>query len=78
VGLINDDTGPVQQVHLGLLAVAEVADGVGVSVRETDRLEGRWEPLSTLRAPEVQGRMEEWSRHALDALDGGAAGEGRR
>lgn len=69
VGLINDDTGPVQAVHIGLLAVAEVPTGVEVTVRETDQLEGRWEALSALRAPERLARMEEWSRHALEAIE---------
>ena len=68
VGLINDDTGPVQQVHLGLLAVAEVPAGVRVTVRETDQLDGRWEALSALRAPDVLERMESWSVHALDGI----------
>lgn len=68
VGLINDDSGRVQEVHLGLLAVAEVDGAVEVSVRETDQLDGRWEPLAELRRPERLARMEEWSRHALDAL----------
>ena len=68
VGLINDDTGPVQQVHLGLLAVAVVPAGTRVTVRETEQLEGRWEPLEALRAPDVLERMESWSVHALDGI----------
>lgn len=68
VGLINDDSGAVQQVHLGLLALAEVPAGVTVTVRETDRLEGRWMAVSALRAPESFARLESWSQFALDAL----------
>ena len=68
VGLINDDTGPVQQVHLGLLAIAEVNAATRVTVRETDQLEGSWEPVERLRKPDMLARMEEWSRHALEAL----------
>lgn len=68
VGLINDDSGPVQQVHLGLLAVAEVLNGVRVSVRETDQLEGAWATLDELREPAVYERLESWSAHALEAL----------
>lgn len=68
IGLINDDTGPVQQVHLGLLALAEVPPGLRVTVRETEQLDGRWEPISRLRAPDVIERMESWSRFALDGI----------
>ena len=69
VGLINDDTGPVQQVHLGLLAVAEVLNGVRVSVRETGQLDGAWATLAELREPAIWERLEEWSRHALEAVE---------
>ena len=69
IGLINDDTGPVQQVHLGLLAVADIPHGVHVTVRETEQLDGRWEPLSALHAPDVLERMESWSRFALEGID---------
>jgi predicted NUDIX family phosphoesterase len=68
IGLINDDTGPVQQVHLGLLAVAEVPARVTVRVRETDGLDGRWEPLPDLRSPDRLARMETWSVHALEGI----------
>jgi predicted NUDIX family phosphoesterase len=71
VGLINDDTGPVQQVHLGLLAVAEVPAGTHVAVRETDQLDGRWERLDALHAPDVLARMESWSLHALEGIRDG-------
>ena len=70
VGLINDDTGPVQQVHLGLLAVVDVPREIHVTVRETDQLDGRWEPLSALRAPDLLERMETWSRFALEGIGG--------
>jgi predicted NUDIX family phosphoesterase len=68
IALINDDSGPVQQVHIGLLAQVEVPPSVTVTVRETDRLEGHWEPLARLRGPDLFARLEEWSRHALDAF----------
>ena len=71
MGLINDDTGPVQQVHLGLLAVAELPTGVRVSVRETDQLDGRWQTLASLRTPDHLARMETWSIHALEAFGKG-------
>lgn len=68
IGLINDDSGPVQRVHIGLLALAEVPEGVTVSVRETEQLEGSWVTLPALAAGEMRARMEEWSLHALAGL----------
>jgi predicted NUDIX family phosphoesterase len=68
-GLINDDGGPVQQVHLGLLALTDVPAGITVTVRETDQLEGHWVPLSDLRRPALFDRLESWSQYALEAID---------
>ncbi|HET7321724.1 MAG TPA: hypothetical protein VFI96_04445 [Longimicrobiaceae bacterium] len=69
VGLLNDDTGAVQRVHIGLLATVAVPAHLEVTVREDDRLLGRWVPLSELRSPEMQERLEEWSVHALEAVE---------
>lgn len=69
VGVINDDSGPVQQVHLGLLAVAELPTGVQVDVRETEQLDGQWLPLSTLSRDDHRARLEQWSLHALAAIE---------
>lgn len=68
IGLINDDSGDVQRVHLGLLARVDVPREWQVEVRETDGLEGSWRPLSELESEQLRGRLEEWSVHALAAL----------
>ncbi len=68
LGLINDDTGAVQRVHIGLLAVVEVPREWHVEVRERDRLEGRWTSVDELRNEEARARLEEWSVHALEGL----------
>ena len=65
LGLINDDTGPVQRVHIGLLAIADVRGDLRVSVRETERLEGDWVAIDALAA---RPALEEWSLHALEGL----------
>lgn len=69
LGLINDDTGDVQRVHIGILALVEVPREWRVEVRERDRLEGRWATIKELRNGEARARLEEWSVHALDGLD---------
>jgi predicted NUDIX family phosphoesterase len=68
LGLINDDTGAVQRVHIGLLALVEVPADWQVGVRETERLEGHWMMPTILGASETAARLEEWSLHALDGL----------
>ena len=65
VGLLNDDTTPVGQVHLGLVYLADAA-GRPVAIREVEKLSGSFEP--TARVREVQAAMETWSSLVLDAL----------
>lgn len=65
LGLINDDSGAVQRVHIGLLALVQVPAEWQVGVRETERLEGHWTTPATLG---TAARLEEWSLHALDGL----------
>lgn len=66
IGLINDDSTPVNKVHLGILYTIESNPNHGVSVREIDQLEGDWMTLPELE--EVADRLEDWSKIALDAL----------
>ena len=68
LGLINDDTGDVQRVHLGILALVEVPEDWRVEVRETEQLEGSWRPLPALLNEEARARLEEWSVHALHGV----------
>ncbi|MDR1131725.1 MAG: NUDIX domain-containing protein [Oscillospiraceae bacterium] len=63
-GVINDDATEVGRVHLGLFFTAEVEGGV--SVRETEKLEGFWVKRDAL--PALASQMETWSQLVLSAL----------
>jgi predicted NUDIX family phosphoesterase len=65
VGLLNDDTTPVGQVHIGFVYVAD-AGGRSVAIRETNKLEGRFATTDEVAA--VRDGLETWSRLAFDAL----------
>lgn len=65
IGLLNDDTTPVGQVHLGAVFVADAA-GRPVSIRETDKLSGAFATPAEVAA--VAPDLETWSRLVFDAL----------
>lgn len=64
VGVLNDDTGAVGQVHFGLVHVVDVLSGE-VAIRETDRLTGGLATPAEIQT--VYARMETWSQLVLDA-----------
>jgi len=64
VGVLNDDTGAVGQVHFGLVHVVDVLSGE-VVIRETDRLTGGLATPSEIQT--VYAQMETWSQLVLDA-----------
>lgn len=66
VGLLNDDTTPVGQVHLGLVYEGDAA-GRPVAVRETDKLSGAFATSAEVAA--VADRLETWSRIVFDVLE---------
>lgn len=66
VGLLNDDTTPVGQVHLGLVYEGDAA-GRPVAIRELDKLTGSFVPSAGVAA--VADRLETWSRIAFDWLE---------
>ena len=66
VGLLNDDTTPVGQVHLGLVYEGDAA-GRPVAIRETDKLSGAFVPAAEVAA--VSDRLETWSRIAFEFLE---------
>ncbi|HEX5823561.1 MAG TPA: hypothetical protein VFY18_03785 [Candidatus Limnocylindrales bacterium] len=70
VGLLNDDTTPVGQVHLGLVYEGDAA-GRPVAIRETDKLSGGFVETSEVAA--VADRLETWSRLAFEFIEAGAA-----
>jgi len=65
VGLLNDDSTPVGEVHLGLVFVAD-AEGRPVEIRETDKLTGAFAEAAAVQA--VRESLETWSRICFDAL----------
>jgi predicted NUDIX family phosphoesterase len=65
IGLLNDDTTSVGQVHLGAVFVADAA-GRPVSIRETDKLSGAFATPAVVAA--VAPDLETWSRLVFDAL----------
>jgi len=67
VGLLNDDTTPVGQVHLGLVYEGDAA-GRPVAIRETDKLSGGFVASSDVAA--ISDRLETWSRIAFEWLEG--------
>jgi predicted NUDIX family phosphoesterase len=66
-GILNDDTTDVGKVHLGAVYVLEAHDP-NVTVRETEKMTGRWVPRTDL-AP-LRDAMETWSQIVYDALVG--------
>ena len=65
VGLINDDSNAVGQVHLGIVHLLDL-ERPEVSPRESELLECGFEPLGSLLAD--RERFETWSQIVLDAL----------
>jgi len=67
VGLLNDDTTPVGEVHVGLVYEGDAA-GRPVAIRESDKLSGGFVPTAEVAA--VADRLETWSRLAFEFLEG--------
>jgi predicted NUDIX family phosphoesterase len=66
VGLLNDDSTPVGEVHLGLVYEGD-AGGRPVAIRETDKLSGSFVPSAAVGA--VADRLETWSRIAFEFIE---------
>lgn len=66
VGLLNDDTTSVGQVHLGLVYVGEAA-GRPVAIRETDKLSGSF--VSTTEVAALVDHLETWSRLTFEFIE---------
>jgi len=65
VGLLNDDTTTVGQVHVGLVYEGDAA-GRPVAISETDKLSGAF--VSAAEVAAVTDRLETWSRIAFEWL----------
>ena len=63
VGILNDETTEVGRVHLGAVHLLE-PEAPRVSVRETEKMNGRWVAVDGLR--ELRPRMETWSQIVYD------------
>lgn len=63
VGILNDDTTDVGSVHLGAVYVLD-AHEQNVTVRETEKMTGRWAHLDEL--PSLREHMETWSQIVYD------------
>ena len=67
VGLINDDTNPVGQVHLGIVHWVDLlADEPNLRPNEAPILDAAFRTLEELQA--MADRLESWSAHCLPAL----------
>lgn len=64
-GILNDDTTEVGSVHLGAVYVLEAHER-DVTVRETEKMTGRWVDTADLKP--LREQMETWSQIVYDAL----------
>ncbi|HYC58559.1 MAG TPA: NUDIX domain-containing protein [Thermoanaerobaculia bacterium] len=64
VGILNDDTTEVGRVHLGAVYVLDAHER-NVTVRETEKMSGRWVPRDELA--QHREAMETWSQIVYDA-----------
>jgi len=63
IGLLKDDDALVGQVHLGVVFEADAA-GRALTIRETDKLSGRFATLEEILP--AYDQMETWSRFLFD------------
>ncbi|HYK01976.1 MAG TPA: NUDIX domain-containing protein [Thermoanaerobaculia bacterium] len=64
-GILNDDTTDVGRVHLGAVYILDAFD-LNVTVRETEKMTGRWVPREELA--QHREAMETWSQIVYDAV----------
>jgi predicted NUDIX family phosphoesterase len=74
IALLNDDSNPVGQVHLGLVHLIDL-ENTAVRAREDALADLAFSPLEDLNGP-LFGRLETWSQLCIRALaeDGSAPG----
>ena len=66
IGVLNNDTDAVGQVHFGLVYLADVPSA-DVRVRETSKLAGAFACWQEVYA--VYAHLESWSQLVVDAID---------
>jgi predicted NUDIX family phosphoesterase len=64
-GILNDDTTDVGRVHLGAVYILDAFEA-NVTVRETEKMTGRWVPRDELA--QHREAMETWSQIVYDAV----------
>lgn len=67
VALLNDDSNPVGQVHLGVVHLFELADDQ-VSAREDALADLQFQTVADLKGA-LYDSLESWSRFCVDALE---------
>ena len=67
VGLLNDDSNPVGQVHLGVVHLFDLSTAT-VAAREDALAELQFRSVDELRGPLYEG-LETWTRFCVDALE---------
>ena len=67
VALLNDDTNPVGQVHLGVVHMFELSSD-DVSAREDALADLGFKTVAELRGP-LYENLESWTKFCVDALD---------
>jgi predicted NUDIX family phosphoesterase len=65
VGMINDDSTPVGQVHLGVVHLFEL-ERPEVTAREEGLAEPQFLPISTVLS--IKNEFETWSQICIDAI----------
>lgn len=68
IGLINDDSDEVGEVHLCVLTIIEVSEDTEVEVREVDELRGKFMKIEKLKLNQYYKDLENWSKIAIDIL----------
>jgi predicted NUDIX family phosphoesterase len=66
IALLNDDSNPVGQVHLGVVHLVDL-ENTDVQSREDALTDLAFTPLATLRG-EMFDRLETWSQHCIEHL----------
>lgn len=67
IGILNDDTNEVSQVHVGILLELILPEGTEVEVKEKDQLKGFWSSVKDLETT-YYDRLESWSQIAVDNM----------
>lgn len=68
IGILNDDSDEVGQVHICILYTLQLDDDAIVEVKETEQLQGEWVNVSNLKEKDIYDKLENWSKIAIDNL----------